>query len=159
MPKIQEQIPDVQLRIVGLGPYESALRELAKSLGVAERVEIGAVPPGDGRGMASIIAQADLVTLLSEHEGQGIAVLEALALQRPVLVADSSALGEFAEQGLARAVSLQSTPEEIAQVALRQILEPLVPPVSFVLPTWDECAEQLQTMYNACVEGRKQCVS
>src|SRR6266849_926908 len=28
LPKIQEQIPDVQLRIVGLGPYESALREL-----------------------------------------------------------------------------------------------------------------------------------
>jgi len=159
LPKIQEQIPDVQLRIVGLGPYESTLRELAKSLGVAERVEIRAVPPGDGRGMASIIAQADLVTLLSEHEGQGIAVLEALALQRPVLVADTSALGEFAEQGLARAVPLQSTPEEIARVALQQIIEPLIPPVSFVLPTWDECAEQLQTIYNACVEGREQCVS
>jgi glycosyltransferase involved in cell wall biosynthesis len=159
LPKIQERIPDVQLRVVGLGPYESALRELAKKLGVADRVEIGAVPPGDGKGMASIIAQADLVTLLSEHEGQGIAVLEALALRRPVLVADASALREFAEQGLARAVSLQSTPEEIARVALQQILEPLIPPPSFVLPTWDECAEQLQHVYNACVEGRQECVS
>jgi glycosyltransferase involved in cell wall biosynthesis len=158
LPKIQEQIPDVRLRIVGLGPYESALRELAKGLGIAERVEIGAVPPGDGKGMASIIAQADLVTLLSEHEGQGIAVLEALALRRPVLVANASALGEFAEQGLARAVSLQSTPEEIAQVALRQISEPLPPPASFVLPTWDDCAEQLQTIYNTCVEERTRCV-
>ena len=159
LPKIQERMPDVQLLIVGVGPYKATLRELAKKLGVAERVEIRAVPPGDGRGMASIIAQADLVTLLSEHEGQGIAVLEALALRRPVLVADASALSEFAEQGLARAVPLQSTPEEIAQVALQQIVEPLIPPASFVLPTWDECAEQLQVIYNVCVEERKQCVS
>ena len=110
LPKVQEQVPDVQLRIVGVGPYEATLRKMARELGVARCVEIRPIPPGDGNGMAALLAQADLVTLLSEHEAQGIAVLEALSLQRPVLVANTSALQDFAENDLARAVPLNSTP-------------------------------------------------
>jgi glycosyltransferase involved in cell wall biosynthesis/GT2 family glycosyltransferase len=151
LPKVQEQVPDVRLRIVGVGPYESALQKMARELGVAERVEIGGVPPGDGGGMASVIAQADLVTLLSEHEAQGIAVLEALALRCPVLVAGTSALQEFAERGLARAVPLESTPEEVAAAVLHQLREPLIPS-HVTLPTWDECANDLLALYRSLKE-------
>ena len=127
MPTVLEQIPDAQLRIVGVGPYESSLRTMVKKLGIAEHVEIKGVPPGDAKGMATIIAQADLVTLLSEHEAQGIVVLEALAQGRPVLVAATSALQEFAEQGLARSVSLASDAEIVAQAIVHQLQEPLIP--------------------------------
>ena len=152
LPKVLEQVPDVRLRIVGMGPYESALQSIARKLGVAERVEIRAVPPGDGGGVASVIARADLVTLLSEHEAQGIAVLEALALRRPVLVASTSALQEFVDRGLARAVPLESTPEEVAAAVVSQLRAPLVPQ-NIELPTWDKCAADLLALYQSVARG------
>ncbi len=158
LPKIREWRCDVRLLILGAGPYEAALRELARGVGVAEHVEIRSVPASDRQGMAEILSQATLVALLSEYEAHPIAVMEALALQRPVLVADTSGLREIAEQGLARVVSLQSTPEEVALMARQQIEKPIVPPAHLVLPTWDDCASQLQTVYNASI-GREQCAS
>ena len=148
LPKVLERVPDARLRIVGMGPFEPALQKMARKFGVAERVEIGAVLPGDGNGIAEVIAQADLVTLLSEHEAQGIVVLEALALGRPVLVARTSALQEFADHGLARAVPLESTPEEVAAAVIKQLREPLVP-ANVELPTWDECASDLLALYQS----------
>jgi len=146
LPEVQKHIPEVRLRIVGVGPYESELRSLAERLGVAERVEIGAIPPGDSDGMATVVGQADLVTLLSEHEAQGIAVLEALSLKRPVLVADTCALSEFVESNLARAVPLESSSEEVAMAIVRQLRDPLIP-ANVKLPTWDECAASLYSLY------------
>ena len=157
MPGVLEQIPDAQLRIVGIGPYESTLRTMVKQLDIADHVEIKCVPPGDGKGMASIIAQADLVTLLSEHEAQGIVVLEALAQGRPVLVAATSALQEFAEQGLARSVPLTSDSRIVTQAIVRQLQEPLIP-AAIKLPTWDDCATDLVTLYESIVR-RPVCVS
>ena len=152
LPKVQEQFPKLRLRIVGTGPYESTLHKLARKLGVAEYVEIQSIPLGDRDGMASVIAQADLVTLLSEYESQGIVVLEALALKRPVLVAATSALQEFADLGLARAIPLESTPEEVAEAIVSQLRQPLVP-MNVELPTWDACATDLLALYHSIVGG------
>lgn len=159
LPKIRERSPDARLLILGVGPYEAALHELAQRVGVAEQVEIRSVPASDRQGVADVLSQAALVALLSEYEAHPIAVMEALALRRPVLVADTSGLREIAQQGLARAISLKSTPEEVARAALRQIEEPLVPPAHFVLPTWDDCASQLQDIYTNVSGRREQCVS
>lgn len=148
LPKVLEQVPDARLRIVGTGPYESTLQKMARELGIAERVEIGGIPSSDWHSMASLIARADLVTLLSEHEGQGLAVLEALALRRPVLVTGATALQEFADQRLARAVPLESTPEEVAAAIVSQLRQPLVPQ-NVILPTWDACAANLLALYQA----------
>lgn len=148
LPKVLEQIPDARLRIVGKGPYEAVLQQMVKELGIEKHVEIRAVPPDDANGVASIIAQAKLVTLLSEHEAQGIAVLEALSLKRPVLVANTTALQEFVERGLARSVPLESTPEEVAAAIVHQLQDPLVPP-HVELPTWDKCAADLLDLYQS----------
>lgn len=158
LPKIREQRPDARLLIVGVGPYETTLRELAQTVGVAEYVEIRSVPASDRQGMAEILSQATLVALLSEYEAHPIAVMEALALQRPVLVTNTSGLREIAEQGLARAIPLESTPEEVAQAVLQQIEEPLIPPTDIELPTWDDCARQLQSIYTLS-SRRVQCAS
>lgn len=146
LPKVLEALPDARLCIVGAGPYESTLWKIARKYGVARRVEIKVIPPGDRSAMASLITKASLVTLLSEYESQGIAVLEALALRRPVLVAGTSALQEFADQGFARAVPLKSTPEEVAGAMLRQLRQPLQP-LNIALPTWDDCAASLLSLY------------
>jgi glycosyltransferase involved in cell wall biosynthesis len=157
LPGVLEQFPDARLRIVGSGPYETTLWKMARKLGVASHVEIAAVPSGDWQGMASLIARANLVTLLSEHEGQGLAAMEALALRRPVLVAGASALQELADRGLANAVPLESTSEEVARAIIRELRQPRVPR-NISLPTWDACADSLLDLYHIITE-RVPCAS
>ncbi len=152
MPYILEQQPDVQLWIAGIGPYEAELRRLAKRLNVSDHVDIRAVPVAERRRMAEELSQAALVVLLSEYETHPIAVLEAVALGCPALVAATSGLNELAERGLARAIPLNCTPRQVADAVLEQLHKPLVPP-SLKLPTWDDCTTQLITLYQQVAQG------
>jgi len=157
LPHILEQRPDARLWIAGVGPYEAELRRLATRLGVADRVEIRAIPATERSRMATELSKAALVVLLSEYETHPIAVLEAISLGRPVLVADTSGLSELADQGLARAVALHSTSQQVADAVLDQLRRPHQPP-SIRLPTWDECAADLLHLYQT-VARRPVCAS
>ena len=147
LPLILKQRPDARLHILGTGPYESRLNDLAHELGVAQQTEIGGIPPGNRETMALTLSSASLVTLFSEYEAHPIAVMEALSLQRPVLVADTSGLSELAERGLVRAIPLNSTNEQVAEAVLEQLRSPAAVP-TIDLPTWDECAGSLLSLYN-----------
>jgi glycosyltransferase involved in cell wall biosynthesis len=151
LPYILQHNPNTLLWIAGNGPYEAALKQLARKLQVAEHVEIRAVPPTERIRMAEELSRATLVVLLSEYETQPIAVLEAAALGRPVLVADTSGLRELAQQGIAQAIPLNSTPQQIAEAVLDLIRVPAVPP-SITLPTWDECAAKLGLLYQQVMQ-------
>lgn len=150
LPEIHKQRPDAQLLILGTGPYENTLRKLAQDVGVTEQVEIRAVPAGNRKAMASILAQASLVTLMSEYEAHPIAVMEALSLQRPVLGMHAAGLQELAEQGFIRSIPLNSTPAQVAEAAIQQLESPLIPE-NFVLPTWEDCADRLQAVYENAI--------
>ena len=150
MPYVLQAMPGVRLRIVGSGPYESELRQLAADLGVDHSVEIGGAV-GDRAAMATLLKQAALVVLLSEYESQGIAAMEALALQRRLLVANTTALGDLAAKGWAAGISPHASPDKIAAAMLRQLTGELPP--SLDLPSWDDCADKLGQLYRS-VLGR-----
>ncbi len=154
LPRLEQVYPGLRLRVVGTGPYEATLRKMAHALGVADRVEFQTIPVADRHGMASVLLRAALVILLSDYESQGISVLEALALGRPVLVADTSVLRDLAQEGLVRATPLGSTPEQLAQAVETQLRQPLVPPI-VNLPSWDACAEQLLGVYRSVVQAAR----
>jgi glycosyltransferase involved in cell wall biosynthesis len=80
------------------------------------------------------LAGAFLVVLLSEGESHPVAVIEALALGRPVLVADTSGLCELAEAGWARAIPLHSTSCQVAAAILEQLRQPLTMPITASAP-------------------------
>lgn len=94
MPSILARVPDAVLLIVGGGPYESALRKLAASTGVAASVRFtGAVPwaslpahygAGDVFAMPCRTRRGGL-----DVEGLGIVYLEASATGLPVVAGDS----------------------------------------------------------------------
>jgi glycosyltransferase involved in cell wall biosynthesis len=153
LPNVLGQCPNARLRIVGSGPYESALQRLASQLGVAERVEIGAIAADDREGMARLMGQASLVTLLSEYEAHPVSVIEAAALGRPVLVADTSGLSELAARGLARSIPLGGTAESTAAAILQQLRRPSEPQRDLPeqLSTWDDCATELLALYRRVV--------
>ena len=73
--------PDVTLEVVGAGPERSRLEALARELGASER--IGFV--GFDADPVARMARWRLLLVPSLHEGQPIAVLEALATGTPVL--------------------------------------------------------------------------
>lgn len=83
----------IRLVIAGRGPLEQALRSEARALGV--QAEIGFLPRDL---LIHDLGAADLVVHCSDVELEGIAVLEAMGMGAPVLVADSpeSAAADFA---------------------------------------------------------------
>ena len=146
LPGVLAQMPNARLRILGGGPYEAELRKLTAELGLTDKVEIGAMPPENRQGMASIVAQAALVVLLSDYEAHPISVMEALAMKRSVLVTDTSGLGELARRGLVRAIPLDSSSEVVANAIVDQLHHPMVAP-DVELPTWDQCVDSLVRLY------------
>ena len=107
--------------------------------------------------MADALSRVDLVVLLSERETHPIAVLEALALGRSVLVADTPGLHELAQQGLARAIPLDSAAAVVADAALEQLRRPLHP-IGAPLLSWDQTAAGLLRLYHE-VQGDQPCAS
>ena len=147
MPAVLAQRPKAALQIVGSGPDEPELRRMVTDLGLEAQVTIRSIPGEDRQAMADLLGQADLVTVLSDYESQGIAALEAITLGRRVLVADTSALSELAARGVARAVPLDAGPHGTARAILAALDAP--PPSGRLRPwTWDDCADGLAAIYH-----------
>jgi glycosyltransferase involved in cell wall biosynthesis len=157
LPEILKRAPSARVRIAGSGPYERELRRLAGELGVADRVDIRAVDGADRTQMAQLVAEASLVTLLSEYEAHPIAVVETLSLGKPVLVNYTSGLAELADDGLVRSVSPSATPVEVADAVVRNVRDPLRVP-ALDLPTWDACVAALMGVYRS-VQRERTCAS
>jgi glycosyltransferase involved in cell wall biosynthesis len=145
LPRILERCPAARLRIVGAGPYEDELRRMAAASPVSDRIVIGSIDPSARGEMARVICGASIVCLLSEYEANPVAVMEALALRRRVLVADTSGLSELARAGLARSIPLPTTTDHVAAAILDQLSTD--PPVQMNLPTWDDSAASLVGVY------------
>lgn len=89
---------DITLDLVGTGDAELANRELAKSLGVAERVRFaGYIPRAE---IARHYAAAHCFVLASYNEGMSVATLEAMAAGRPVVVSRTGGTAELVEEGV-----------------------------------------------------------
>lgn len=152
MPFVLKSFPVARLRIVGQGSYEPELRQLVETLGLQQQVEIKGIPPTQRDEMAALLARASLFTLMSEYEGNPMAVCEALSLSRPVLTGDHPGLKEFADKGYSRAISVNSTPEQVGAAIIEQLHNPLIPQ-GFKMPTWDDCAAGLLGVYREVASG------
>ncbi|EIV95671.1 glycosyltransferase family 4 protein [Frankia sp. QA3] len=159
LPHLIRLVPDARLMLVGRGPDEQELRVLARRLGVADRVSFTSIPPADRQAMSDCLARAGVVALLSDYEAHPVAVMEAVALGRPVVVAPAAGLGELASQGLAQKIA---DPTDAAAVA--KALSTYLPggtrdsgsftaptPDLSALPTWDGCAQALARIYRESV--------
>lgn len=150
-PKVLEHRPAASLRILGVGPSGDDLRRQVEALGLSSHVEITSVPPGNPQAMSDALGRANLVALLSEYEAHPVAVMEALAVGRPVLVSESSGLREIASAGLARGVPADAGSEQIARAILEQLDDPLEVDTA-ALPSWDQCAAQLRDLYASALQ-------
>jgi len=87
----------VELLILGDGPLEAPLRQLAKELGLASRVHL--------RGRVSdelkypLLAAADMYVLSSVHEGYGIVLQEAMEAGLPIVSTNNGGQTDFLVEG------------------------------------------------------------
>lgn len=94
--RVRRERPEVRFVIVGQGPLETEIRQLARSLGLEDTV----IFTGFREDAPRIASAFDIFALSSEHEGLPIALVEALALGRPVVVTAVGGIPEVVEDGL-----------------------------------------------------------
>ncbi|MCK9925028.1 glycosyltransferase family 4 protein [Frankia sp. AgPm24] len=146
MPELLRREPQARLVLIGRGPYEAQLRRQAAELGLGDRVAFRFIPPTDREDMSAVLRDARAVALLSDYEAHPVAVMEAVATGRPVLVSATSGLSELAERGLARTVAAPDDAWAVAGALHRELTHP-VPPPKLALPSWDDCARSLRGLY------------
>ncbi len=150
LPRVRRQIPDAHLVILGRGPYEQQLRDLAAEYDVSELVTFRHVPPDDRSAMARELAQAQLMVAFSQYEAHPVAIMEAVASGLPVLGFDIAGTGDLVEDGLVDGLAPDVGPEPIANAIAARLRadrnRPRVRP-DFTLPTWETCADQLAQVY------------
>lgn len=90
--------PDLVLDVVGQGPERAALEALAGRLGVAGRVRFHGFVAAHAD-VLGIVARARVFVSMSEIEGFGIVVVEAMALGVPFVVSDIDVFREVTAEG------------------------------------------------------------
>lgn len=147
-PEVLRRNREARLLVVGNGPYEPELRNLADRLGVSERVEFTSVPSERPEAMAQLLRSVWVLALLSEFETHPLTALEAAAAGSRLVVAEGSGLSELADGGFATALPLSASAQEVGAAIAAELGQP---PLREALPliSWDECAARLLSLYQA----------
>jgi glycosyltransferase involved in cell wall biosynthesis len=112
-------LPDAHLVVVGDGPEQTAIETLARERGVDERVRLLGRLPQDQ--LPAIYTAADLLLLVSTHEGWPNVLLESLACGTPVIVSEFAGVADIVAAPEAGHIVSDPTPQSLA-VAIREAL-------------------------------------
>jgi glycosyltransferase involved in cell wall biosynthesis len=94
-PLVLRAVPDAYLLIVGEGSRREALERQVADLGIAGRVTF----TGRRDDVPEVTAALDIAVLPSYREAQGLTILEAMALSRPVVASNVGGIPEIVEDG------------------------------------------------------------
>jgi teichuronic acid biosynthesis glycosyltransferase TuaC len=111
--------PEVDLVIVGEGPERAAIAALARARGVAGRVRLLGQMPQDK--LPEIYGAADLLLLVSTHEGWPNVLLESMACGTPVVVSEIDGIGDIVAAPAAGRIVREVAPGHLA-AAIRGLL-------------------------------------
>jgi glycosyltransferase involved in cell wall biosynthesis len=116
---LRPRIPDLRVRIVGLGPESVRLHRLGHDLGLADTVAfLGEI---SRQALAVEYVGADCFCLPTVQEGFGIVFTEAMAAGLPVVACRAAAVPELVEDGRTGLLVTPRSPEELA-MAMEKVL-------------------------------------
>ncbi|HPT99042.1 MAG TPA: glycosyltransferase family 4 protein [Armatimonadota bacterium] len=118
MPPVLQRFPKARLLLVGDGPLTEPLRELARTLGIADRV----VFAGLREDVPQLLRLMDLFALASLNEGMGRVLVEAGASRLPSVATRVSGIPDVIEEGVTGLLVDPASPEQMSE-ALMQLLE------------------------------------
>jgi glycosyltransferase involved in cell wall biosynthesis len=90
-PLVLAEMPNTYLMIIGEGSRLDALHEIARDLGILDRVTF----TGRRDDIPAVTASFDVAVLPSYREAQGLTILEAMALSRPVVASNVGGIPEM----------------------------------------------------------------
>lgn len=110
---ILKVIPQAKFLIIGDGPYRKKLEDYAGNLGITESVRF----LGLRKDIPQLLSIMDVFVLPSLYEGQGIAVVEAMAMALPVVATRVGGVVEVIIDGETGILVLPGTSKAIADAA------------------------------------------
>jgi len=114
-PLVLRECPDAYLLIVGEGSRRDYLEQWAAAHKVAHRV----VFTGRRDDIPAVTAALDVAVLPSWREAQGLSILEAMALSRPVVASDVGGIPEMIEDGVTGLLVEHDNPVALAAAIVR----------------------------------------
>lgn len=88
---------DARLLVVGGGPEEGALRQVAQRLGIEAQTVFAGLQPH--RKALECMAACDVFVFASQTETQGLAIIEAMAAGAPVVAVDAGGVADAVRDG------------------------------------------------------------
>jgi glycosyltransferase involved in cell wall biosynthesis len=136
-PMVLERVPDARLLIVGEGSQRDALEARAEDLGLlgepcegdacvgTRHARPGAKVVFTGRrdDVPAVTAALDVAVLPSYREAQGLVILEAMALGRPVVASNVGGIPEMIEDGVTGLLVAPRDPEALADAIVRVLTD------------------------------------
>jgi glycosyltransferase involved in cell wall biosynthesis len=118
-PHVLRSVPDAYLLVIGEGSQRDVLEQRAKANLVAHRV----VFTGRRDDVPAVTAALDVAVLPSHREAQGLSILEAMALSRPVVASDVGGIPEMIEDGVTGLLVEHDRPELLAAAIVRLLTD------------------------------------
>ena len=114
-PLVLEACPSAYLLIVGEGSRLDALHDIARGQGIERHV----VFTGRRDDIPAVTAAFDVAVLPSYREAQGLTILEAMALSRPVVASNVGGIPEMIEDGVSGLLVPPRDPPALAGAIVR----------------------------------------
>jgi glycosyltransferase involved in cell wall biosynthesis len=118
-PEVVRRCPTAYLLIVGEGSQRGPLEASARALGIADRV----VFTGRRDDVPAVTAALDVAVLPSYREAQGLVVLEAMALGRPVVASNVGGIPEMIDDGVSGLLVPPEDPAALAAAIVRLLTD------------------------------------
>ncbi|EMR04076.1 glycosyltransferase family 4 protein [Cesiribacter andamanensis] len=118
--QIAEALPGAYFVVVGDGPEQDALQELARQLGLSERLYF----LGRRSDVPELLPQLSLFLFTSRQEGLGTSVLDAFACRVPVVSTNAGGLPEIVRHEQSGLVAPVGDTEALAAAAIRLLQNP-----------------------------------
>lgn len=118
-PNVLRKVPSAYLLIVGEGSRRDFLEQWAAAHKVAHRV----IFTGRRDDIPAVTAALDVAVLPSWREAQGLSILEAMALSRPVVASDVGGIPEMVEDGVTGLLVEHDNPVALADAIVRLLTD------------------------------------
>lgn len=118
-PTVLRSVPNAYLLVVGEGSRREGLERQAAELRIAHRV----VFTGRRDDVPAVTAAFDVAVLPSYREAQGLTILEAMALSRPVVASNVGGIPEMVEDGVTGLLVPPDDPDALAAAIVRLLLD------------------------------------
>jgi len=114
-PLVLRQLPTARFVVVGGGSLEDSLRDQAKRLGLGSRVLV----TGYRTDAIDLMQLFDVFAQTSVFEGMPMALLEAMALSKPIVATAVGGVPEVVEDGVTGTLLQTRDPQQLADAILR----------------------------------------